>query len=195
MKKLLFALVLLLGGCATLETHVTEWWEKKTTTETEVKEPEATTEAEVVVSTDHIDPASVTWDEPVELAKWTKDVEIADLKISGDKLTWSQTGAAWVSVQKEGWGKPAIGNIWVIAKCATDGHWHGATWDWIGPGVRKKEVPDFAVKNDIHGPCLEDWAPVDDEQVCFVLSTFARAYRDAGNQHRSSTFCLKWKKQ
>lgn len=192
MKKLLLVLVLLLGGCATLETKVTEWCEKKTTTETEVKEPEATTEAEVVTTTDQLDISTVTFDEPVEMAKWTKDVELKDLKISGGKLTWSQTGATWKSMQKTGWDKPSNGNIWVIARC-TDGKLHAATWDWIREGVMTKEVPDFAIKNDIHG-CLEDWVPADGEEVCWLTSSFARAYRDSGNQHRSNTVCLKWKK-
>ena len=143
------------------------------------------------VAVDEIAAADVTFDEsPKNIGDWNVNVTLSNVKAEGGKFSWSQTGETWKSETKEGWAKPAIGNVWVIAKC--NGAWHAATWDWIGPGVRKKDLPDFTATNALHGPCLEAWAPTSGEQVCWMLSSFARGHLDLTVQQRSNIACTVW---
>lgn len=202
---LALAVVLLGSGCATvcssLSGEAKTLCEKFQTPEPATSDPAVPTDPTVPTEptptptpeagTDAIDPATVVWDEQAgNVGAWEQNVTMTDVTISGGKIAWKQTGATWPSVTKEGWTKAAVGNIWVIAR--VHGTWHAATWDWIGPGVRTKEIPDFSKANDIHGEVLEAWVPVQGEEVGVMLSTFARAYLDPSNQQRSGIVTVRW---
>lgn len=141
------------------------------------------------VGQDAIAPQFVVWDDGKgEVGEWPITVQISDVQVKGGRLYWQQSGAVWPEAKKKGWKKPAIGNIWVLGKIK--GKWHAATWDWIGPGQRIKQLPRFEETNDIHG-VLEGWFPMPTEEVGFCISTFARDATRSVNE-RSNIVIVRW---
>lgn len=169
------------------------WWEKlkaliKRLLNPPIVDPESPIVTPLPVTGDQIDPRTIVWDD-LNVTDWATNVTMFDAAISGDMFSWKQTGATWTPVQKPGWTKEAIGNIWIVAK--VNGVWRAATWDWIGPGVRQKQMPVWGDINDIHGS-LEGWVPVKGEEVGFLLTTFARAYHDPTNEQRTQIIKMVW---
>lgn len=124
-------------------------------------------------SADAIDPASVAWDEPAgDVGAWPITATITRAAVEGGKLKFAHAALTWPTKQKNGWDKPARGNVWVIARCA-DGKWHGATVEWL---LDQQEIrlPRFDGTDDIHGCVGTDFRPTAGTEGYAMLSAFAR---------------------
>jgi hypothetical protein len=137
---------------------------------------------------DMLNPSLVSWDEPAgNVGAWKITSKIVSASMGGDRYTIIRDPMNnWPSVQLDGWTKPSIGNWWVIGKCS-DGRWHAATVDWLGPGKISMEKPFFNGRDDIHG-FLSTWRPHSGETAYAMQSTHARSGVIGNNRQRTNIY-------
>ena len=188
-KALIPLAIIALTGCSAFKAGNIE--ELKTLCETivpcepmnECKESATTGESTGVTvatetkteSADELDASLVVWDESAakDAGSWPITAKITKAEATKDKLRFEHEQLTWKELQKDGWDKPARGNIWIIAKCA-DGGWHGTTIEWLW-NQQEIEQRKWDGTDNLHSSCLaSDFRPKAGTEAYTMLSTFAR---------------------
>lgn len=186
-RALLALLFLPLCGCAVFKAKNIE--ELKTLCETIVpceacpdtatttekpSEPTVATET-TTESADELDASLVVWDESAakDVGSWPITAKITKAEATARKLRFEHGELTWKEIQKDGWHKPARGNIWIIGKCSDD-KWHGTTIEWLW-NQEEIEQRKWDGTDNLHSACLSsDFRPKTGTNAYVMLSTFAR---------------------
>ena len=144
-------------------------------------------------SLDGIDPATISWGEPLSPAKWPITHKLRTAKIekngNGYRIAISPSPATWPIIMREGWKKPAIGNWWIIGK--KDGEWAASTVEWLGSGAMQCTFGPERL-NELHGK-LNGFQPQSGDLVGVMLSTIARSPQWKGpTDERTQIMVTKW---
>lgn len=125
------------------------------------------------------------------ISTWDIVSTITDIQIGSNRICVYHTGAG--KFPKTKFGPPGEqidveGNPWVFAQF--DGHWYGATWDWLRPGQQcKGESTDALGRDQIRIPPMDStWHPRSGDTLCFAMSSRARDHVAAGTV-RSNIAC------
>ena len=123
---------------------------------------------------DDIDLREVVWDEPYckDMATWTMSGEITSARVTAHYIRFEHPPLPWPQIKRQGWRKPAVGNVNIIARCS-DGKLHGASIEWL---LDQQQIAQrkWDGKDDIRGKVGTDFRPARGTEAWVMLSTFHR---------------------